>query len=112
MKALLRLYLPLLVLVLLSLTLTASAPHQALVGLYKFGLMVLGGLGGYLVDCLCFPYARPHSYLAEPWKFRAGFKEGQADFPVAVGEERLFLGACFRRALIVVGAMIALGVAL
>lgn len=44
---------------------TADAGGLFAVSLYKCHLMSLGGWGGYWLDRALFPYARPHSYVAD-----------------------------------------------
>lgn len=87
------------------------APPQLPVVAFKAGLVILGGVAGYLLDRWAFPYARPHSYLAADWHGRK-FAENEADNPVVIRWEQAFLVACGRRAFIMGAAMLAVGLGL
>ena len=88
-----------------------AAPAQLPVAAYKLALVLVAGLAGHLFDCVVFPYAVPSSYLYEDWRAAPEEdREGDADFPVACGCERLFMAATFRKAAIV--AVFVLGVCL
>ena len=64
-------------------------------------------------DSLAFPYACPAGYLEQDWHEGKNGPDGtdssdfRADYPVAVGCERLFMAAQFRRAGIVIVAILA-----
>lgn len=92
------------------------APQQLPVSLYKLSLVTMAGVVGYWLDRSLFPYARPDSFIAEddgiacdidlvdgadckvvPWE--------SGDIAMAV----LFGLAMLRRAAIVVGAMLSIG---
>jgi hypothetical protein len=83
------------------------APQQLAVALWKAALVVGAGWLGYWVDRALFPYGRPHKVLDNAYNcFRQTDLEG-ADLNV-----HLFNTATLRRAVIVVGTMIALALAL
>lgn len=124
---------PLALLILLALAVAAVLvvaalkPTAALTSLYKLHVLAAAGLLGWWLDhVLLFPYARPAGYLTYDWRLRmqhladdpqrlaaerAAFeKQGwhpAPHFPVLRGHSELFIAACIRRALVVVGAMIA-----
>lgn len=77
----------------------------------KIFLFLLGALGGYAADVAVFPYAAPDSYLKDDWRDTPDAEGGedQADFPIAIGYEREFLSASFRRAAFVLIGMLVLG---
>lgn len=81
------------------------SPVQLPVVLYKVALIALFAVLGYWLDRTLFPYARPDSYLERDWRFGTEEPEGDADFRVVAGYERVFATALIRRA-IVVGAVI------
>lgn len=96
----------------LILVVAAAAPQAVPVLVYKLAAVLLGGCGGYLLDVSLFPYARPHGYLAKPWREELGFQASAPDHSLACNCQWLFLGACARRALIVSGAMFAVALGL
>ena len=87
------------------------APHQLTVAAYKCFLVILAGLAGYYLDRWAFPYARPHSYLREDWRGRK-FKADDADNPIVTRYELPMMVAECRRAAIMVGSMLAVGMGL
>jgi hypothetical protein len=91
-----------------------ASPQQLPVLLYKLSLVSLAGVVGYWLDRWAFPYARPDGYLALDWRKVRGGVEGWADHPVAFVEEygRVFAAAMLRRAIIMTGAMLAVGLGL
>ena len=89
------------------------SPAQLPVMLYKSSLALLAGYVGYWLDRWLFPYARPDGYLAQEWrKHDADFPADAADYAVVPGYESIFAAALLRRALIVLGVMLAVGVGL
>ena len=87
------------------------APQQLPVVVYKAGLVILAGVAGYLLDRMAFPYSRPHSYLRYNWRGRA-FTGNDADNPVVMSHEWVFIAAMGRRAGIMAAAMIAVSLGL
>lgn len=108
---------PLALLILLALAVAAVLvvaalkPTAALTSLYKLHVLAAAGLLGWWLDhVLLFPYARPAGYLAVvDWRLGRVDAEqpGLPAFPVLTSYHTLFAVACIRRALVVVGAMIA-----
>jgi hypothetical protein len=96
----------------LILVVASTAPHQAPVLMYKLAAVLAGGCCGYMLDVSLFPYARPHGYLAKPWRDDQAFKEAAPDHSLAYGCQALFIAACARRAAIVGTAMLAVALAL
>lgn len=89
------------------------APQQVPVIIYKGALVLLGGLGGYILDRVLFRYAEPSSYLYVDWrKCPEADKEGSADYPVSDGYHYLFAFAQARQAAIIIAAMLAAGLGL
>lgn len=88
-------------------------PQQLPLSLYKLSLVVMAGVAGYFLDCRLFPYARPDGYLALPLPSRYEGRRREsprtADYPVAKGYAVIFAAAMIRRAIIVGGAMLAVG---
>lgn len=88
------------------------APHQLPVSLYKLSLISTAGVVGYWLDRSIFPYARPDSYLAcKPAERhrRAESIVHDADYRVNRNYELIFAAAMLRRAIVVGGAMLAMG---
>lgn len=91
------------------------APQQLPVTAYKLSLLTLAALAGYWIDRELFPYARPDGYLMlanwdKPVTRRVCEScEDDADYPVVKGYELIFALALIRRAVIVGGAMLAVG---
>ncbi|AJX83180.1 Mu-like phage protein, BcepMu family [Burkholderia pseudomallei] len=83
------------VLALLAYTTRQSDPLLSIT-FYKAHLMSLGGWGGYWLDRLIFPYARPHEFV-----------EGDVDAHCVAG----FQAASIRRAIIVAASLICVGLA-
>jgi hypothetical protein len=101
---------------LFSASLFAQATHPGsifAVSLYKAHLLSLGGWGGYWLDRALFPYARPHEYLL-PDEMSLDLADTEK---IANAEALDFLevsstaypAAMMRRALIVVGCLICVG---
>ncbi|WP_445368848.1 putative holin [Methylomonas sp. BW4-1] len=86
-------------------------PEQAAPTILHFALLFSGGVSGYYLDLLLFPYARPSGYLAlgenrlEPRRP----KFDDADYPINAGYRRVFIAATLRRAVIVVVCVLAIG---
>lgn len=97
----------------LSVLLLFFAPQQVAVVHYKLVLTLLAGLVGYMLDRVLFPFASPSSYLARDWRKEpdADYPD-DADFPVAGGYYRIFGCAMIRQAMLIVGAMLAVGLGL
>ncbi|AYQ43242.1 membrane protein [Burkholderia aenigmatica] len=85
------------VLAILAYTTRQSDPLLS-VTFYKAHLMSLGGWGGYWLDRLIFPYARPHEFLDECEVEGKYCLDG-------------FQGASLRRAIIVAASLICVGLA-
>jgi len=75
----------------LAVLVAALAPQQLPVIIYKFALVTLAAVLGYWLDRHLFPYGRPHALIHT---------------------DAAFGWAMMRRAIIVVGTMIAFGLAL
>jgi hypothetical protein len=88
------------------------SPHQFPVLLFKLTQVTMFGILGYFLDCAFSPYARPDSYLADPNWQDAKPKVGDANCPIVFGYRMTFNATQQRRALIVVGTMIAGALAL
>lgn len=89
------------------------SPQQLPVLLYKGALVCLAGVAGYWLDRWAFPYARPDSYLIHDWRAAPSGVPNQADHPVADGiYGGFFAAAMLRRAIIMAGAMLAVGLGL
>ncbi|EFL53098.1 hypothetical protein DesfrDRAFT_0146 [Solidesulfovibrio fructosivorans JJ]] len=89
------------------------SPQQLPVAGYKLCLVVLAGLLGYWLDRWLFPYARPDGYLAREWRAHGrDYPDSEADYAVVPGYETVFAAALLRRALVVLGAMLGLGLGL
>lgn len=88
-------------------------PQQLPLSLYKLSLVTMAGVAGYWLDCRLFPYARPDGYLALPQSSRYEGRRREspraADYPVAKGYAVVFAAAMLRRAFIVSGSMLAMG---
>lgn len=67
-----------------------GAPQQMPVALFKFYLVAGAGVAGYYLDRELFPYARPDCFLVG-------------------GRDVVFAAAMIRRAMVVVGYMLAVG---
>ncbi|MCG5260406.1 hypothetical protein EM868_00365 [Cupriavidus gilardii] len=95
-----RLSLWLVVSIVLALLAYTTRQSEALLSItfYKAHLMSLGGWGGYWLDRMIFPYARPHFFLIR----QAG------DDPYISDSCR---AACLRRAIIVAASLICVGLA-
>ena len=103
----------LLIVVGLAAALAVVSPQQLPVALYKLSLVTLAGYLGYWLDRWAFPYARPDSFLAAAdWRAERGAVQGQANHTVVPGCEQIYAAAQIRRALIILGAMLAMGLGL
>lgn len=76
---------------------------QMMVAAYKAAIVAAAAYGGYWADRWLFPYARPHGLDADT-------NDGMwtKDDP----QGHVFVGSMMRRAIVVVGSMIALAIAL
>lgn len=89
------------------------APQQLPVVHYKLVLTLLAGLVGYMLDRVLFPFAAPSSYLDDDWRNEPDAdKRNDANFPVATGYGNIFCIAMLRQAMLIVGAMLAVGLGL
>ena len=77
----------------------AISPQQLPVIVYKINLILLASVAGYWLDRWAFPYARPDRFLTP-------------DGEVKVNHKRVFGAALLRRAIIMAGAMLAVGMGL
>lgn len=97
----------------LSALLILFAPQQISVVHYKLVLTLLAGLVGYMLDSVLFPFAAPSSYLDDDWRNKPDAdNRNDADFPVATRYGSIFCFAMLRQALLIVGAMLAVGLGL
>ncbi|MBU9260533.1 putative holin [Burkholderia multivorans] len=84
---------------------------------YKAHLMSLGGWGGYWLDRLIFPYARPHEFVptTDPVEVdMAGAELTEWECEIALDPRvhaELFKAASLRRAIIVAASLICVGLA-
>lgn len=78
-------------------------PQEFEVALWKSALVASAAFGGYWLDRTLFPYARPHTLTAD---------ENDAMWSKDDPQGHVFVGSMIRRALLVIGAMIAVGVSL
>ena len=89
------------------------ASNQVGVVAYKVGLVAAGLIIGLAADMLAFPYAAPDGYLDLDWHEGKHWPDGnesceyRADYPVAVGCEKLFVAAQLRRAALVIVSILA-----
>ena len=75
---------------LLVLAVYAVAAQMVPVTLYKASLPFLGGIIGYALDRVFFPFAEPSSHLKTDWrKDPNADRPDEADYPVADGCELL-----------------------
>jgi len=89
------------------------SPQQLPVAAYKLALVTIAGYLGYWIDRWCFPYARPDSYLvAADWRTENKPTAEQANHPVVTGCEQVYAAAMLRRALVMLGTMLAMGLGL
>lgn len=100
-----------LALVALAMSMQELWPHGVLaVTLYKAHLMALGGWGGYWLDRALFPYDRPHSYLeCEPSGDGIGDCPAEDELTTVQVTAATFGHAMIRRALIVTGCLVCVG---
>jgi len=99
--------------VLLVAALALISPAQLPVMLYKLALVLLAGFAGYWLDRWIFPYARPDGYLVSEWREHDDdYPDDEADYAVVPGYEHIYAAALLRRALVVLGAMLAMGLGL
>lgn len=85
------------------------SPQQLPVSLYKLSLVTMAAVVAYWLDRALFPYARPASYLSSADWRKDGPTCDDADHVIVTGYELVFAAAMLRRALIVAGAMLAIG---
>ncbi|ACR32480.1 putative holin [Burkholderia glumae] len=84
---------------------------------YKAHLMSLGGWGGYWLDRLIFPYARPHEFVPTADQFEvdvAGVELSEFECKIALdprAHAELFKAVSLRRAIIVAASLICVGLA-
>ncbi|MGE4536540.1 MAG: putative holin [Desulfovibrio sp.] len=89
------------------------SPQQLPVAAYKLSLLTVAGYVSYWLDRWCFPYARPDSFLTSAdWRSDKGPAPDRANHPVAPGCENIYAAAMLRRALIIMGGMLAMGLGL
>ena len=89
------------------------SPQQGPVIVYKIALVLLAGVAGYWLDRWVFPYARPEGYLKREWRSHDVFwPDDKADFEVVNEHMQAFAASMIRRALIIAGAMLAVGLGL
>ena len=88
----------------------AIAPVQLPVVAYKLTLISLAAIVAYWLDRALFPYARPDGYLAKDWREGACIGTSPVDYPIVQEYRLAFIGACLRRAIVVLAVVI--GVAL
>lgn len=97
----------------LAAMLAVVSPQQLPVAGYKLALVTMAAYLGYWIDRWGFPYARPDSFLvAADWRTDAKAAQDQANHPVVAGCERIYAFAMVRRALIMLGTMLAMGLGL
>ncbi len=89
------------------------SPAQLPVAAYKLALVSIAGYLGYWLDRWTFPYARPDSFLAAAdWRAEKQPAAEKANHPVVPGCEQVYAASMLRRALIMLGAMLAMGLGL
>ena len=90
------------------------SPVQLPVVIYKVLLCLLGALAGYAVDGAAFPYAAPDSYLGDDWRNNPDADGGtdDADFPILEAYAPEFCIATIRRAGLILGGMVVVGMGL
>lgn len=88
------------------------APQQVTIAVFKLLLVSTGGYLGYWLDRWLFPYSRPDGYLCSNWQGEKGGKQDVADHAVVPGYEQVFSAAMLRRALVMLGVMLAIGLGL
>ncbi|EFL53014.1 hypothetical protein DesfrDRAFT_0062 [Solidesulfovibrio fructosivorans JJ]] len=89
------------------------SPAQLPVAAYKLSLVAIAGYLGYWIDRWCFPYARPDSFLvAADWRAENKPAAERANNPVVAGCEQIYAAAMLRRALVMLGCMLAMGLGL
>ena len=76
-----------------------TAPEKAFTVIYKLSLVTLASVSAYWLDRWAFPYARPDRFLT-----------GSGD--AMANHKQVFVGAMLRRAIIMAGAMLAVGLGL
>jgi hypothetical protein len=78
-------------------------PQEFEVALWKSALVASAAFGGYWLDRTLFPYARPHALTADEHDFMWSKDDPQG---------HVFVGSMIRRALLVIGTMVAVGASL
>lgn len=86
------------------------SPVQLPVVAYKLSLISLAAVLAYWLDRALFPYARPDSYLVKDWRKGCVERDNAPDFAIVAEYHWAFIGACLRRAIVVLAVVI--GVAL
>ncbi|MGE4552855.1 MAG: putative holin [Desulfovibrionaceae bacterium] len=90
-----------------------AAPEQGPVLAFKGGLLLFGGLSGYWLDRLLFPYSQPDGYLERDWRTDGGDgADGEPDYPVCEGYLWVAALAQLRQVALVVGGALAVAVGL
>lgn len=74
-------------------------PEQGPVVIHKLSMVLLGAFAGYWADRWAFPYSRPDMFLVRPGE-------------VKVNHKRVFAAAQVRRAVVMGGAMLSVGLGL
>lgn len=86
--------------------------HFAL-AMYKVILCMIGFCIGALFDGALFAFAKPCGYLCCKWQESSAENIiNRADFPVAEGQEWLFIAACLRKTVFAVFGMLGMCLAL
>lgn len=98
--------------IVLVLLIAALSPVQLPVVAYKLSLISLAAVVAYWLDRALFPYARPDGYLMRDWRCGACIGTNPVDYPIIQEYRIAFVGACIRRAIIVVGVVIGVGLGL
>jgi hypothetical protein len=78
-------------------------PQEFEVALWKSAVVASAAFAGYWFDRTLFPYARPHTLLSD---------ENDSMWSKSDPTGHVFVGSMIRRAIIVVGSMVAVAVAL
>lgn len=89
---------------------STSTPGGLLaVSLHKMHLMSLAGWGGYWLDRALFPYARPHTLIGDEVLTDSIQVDGEDHMDVSWLQSSDYHWAMMRRALIVVGCLVCIG---
>lgn len=96
-----------------SAVVVAVAPVQGPVLLFKLAQVLCAGVAGYWMDRWVFPYARPDGYLTHEWNRHGSlWPDNEADFSIVEGYGAVFAAAMLRRALLMAGVVLAVGLGL